>query len=59
MSEIKRHGVRKLSRVEAKKEILDYIELGHNPTISGIAEELYIDFNLIESILREIYNDNH
>jgi len=58
MTEIESHGVRKLSRAQAKEEILDYLdEMGRKAYISEIAEELYIDFDLIESILEEIYND--
>ena len=60
MTEIESHGVRKLSRVQAKEEILDYLdEMGRKAYISEIAEELYIDFDLIESILEEIYDSNN
>lgn len=58
MPEIESRGIRKISHTEAKKEITTYIEeVGYRPHISELAEELYIDFDLIERIIKEIYNE--
>lgn len=50
--------VREVSYNVAKKEILDYIEHSNSEEvhISELAEELSIEFELIEEILRKEYN---
>ena len=49
--------MRKMSKTEAKKEILDYMKKHTEAYASDVSEELGIDLDLVFSVMKELYSE--
>ena len=51
--------IREVSRRQARKEILDFLEKNERAWSSEIADSLRIDLTLVNSVLEELWNEKH